>query len=143
MAIIKEKLVKDWYAAWNSHDVEKTLGFYTDDCMYDSVGTGQVVHGKKELAGYLKTMFNDFPDSKLDFKSTFYSENIVCGEFLLSATQAHSSNPAIPMTGKSYSVRGAYVSEWQNDKVKRHTVYQDYLTIMRQLGLMPNVPPKK
>jgi steroid delta-isomerase-like uncharacterized protein len=142
MAIIREKLVKDWYAAWNSHDVEKTLGFYADDCVYDSVGSGKVGHGKKELAGYLKTMFNDYPDTKLDFKSTFYSENAVCGEYIFSATQAHSSNPAIPMTGKKFSVRGAYVSEWQNDKVKRHTVYQDYMTVMQQLGVIP-APAKK
>ena len=123
--------------------IGETLGFYTDDCLYDSVAGGFVGHGKKDLAVYLKTMFNDYPDLKLEFKTTFYSENTVCGEYLFSATQAHSSNPAIPMTGKSFSVKGAYISEWQNDKVKRHTVYQDYLTVMRQLGVMPNVPPKK
>jgi steroid delta-isomerase-like uncharacterized protein len=140
MAIIKEKLVKDWFAAWNSCDVEKVLGFYSDDCIYENTASGKVGRGKKELGDALKMTFTDYPNSKLEPKSAFYSENVVCGEFVLTATQSHSSNPAIPMTGKSFSVRGAYISEWQNNKVKRHTIYEDYLTIMRQLGLMPSTP---
>jgi len=143
MATVKEKLVKDWYAAWNAHDIDKTLAFYTDDCLYEGVAAGTIAHGKQELAANLKRSFTDYPNSKLDFSYTFYSENVVCGEFVMSATQVHSSNPAIPMTGKSFSVRGGYFSEWQNDKVKRHTIYYDNLAIMRQLGIMPAPPIKK
>lgn len=143
MAIIREKLVKDWYAAWNSSNLEKVSEFYTDDCIYENAATGEVRRGKKEMVASLQKTFYDYPDTKLEFKSTFYSENVVCGEFVMSGTQAHASNPAIPFTGKRFSVRGAYISEWQNDKVKRHTIYEDYLTIMRQMGLMPSAPVKK
>jgi steroid delta-isomerase-like uncharacterized protein len=143
MSMVKENLVKDWYAAWNSHDIEKTLAFYTEDCLFESVAPGRFLHGKKELSDYLTILFKEFPDSKLDFTSTCHFENTVCGEFIMTGTQAYSSNPAIPMTGKSISVRGSYFSEWDNNKVKRHTVYEDYLTIMRQLGVMPSPPVKK
>ncbi len=143
MATAKENLVKDWYAAWNSHDIDKVLTFYTDDCMYEGVASGNTGHGKKELAAYLKNMFTDYPNAKLEFTSTFYSDNAVCGEFIFSGTQAHSSNPMLPMTGKSFSERGSYISVWQGDKVKRHAVYQDYLTVMRQLGAFPSAPTKK
>jgi steroid delta-isomerase-like uncharacterized protein len=143
MPMVNEKMVKDWYAAWNSHDIDKILGFYSDDCLYEGVAAGTVTHGKQELGAYLKTVFTDYPNLKIEFKSTFYPENAACGEYLMSGTQAHSSNPAIPMTGKSYSVRGGYFSEWQNDKVKRHTTYSDYLTIMRQFGLAPSPPSRK
>ncbi len=143
MANVKEKLVKDWYVAWNSHDIDKILAFYADDCLYEGVAGGTTAHGKQEVAANLKRTFTDYPNSKLEFSSTFYCENVVCGEFVMSGTQAHSSNPAIPMTGKSFSVRGGYFSEWQNDKVKRHTIYYDYLTIMRQMGFMPSPPLRK
>jgi steroid delta-isomerase-like uncharacterized protein len=143
MAIVSEKVVKDWYTAWNSHDIDKILGFYTDNCLYEGVAAGTVVHGKQELAANLKRSFTDYPNTKLDFSSTFYCESVVCGEFVMSATQAHSSNPAIPMTGKSFSVRGGYFSEWQNDKLKRHTIYYDNMTIMGQLGLAPSPPSQK
>ena len=144
MALIDKNLVQDWLDAWNAHDVDKALGFYTDDCLYESVGgTGVTGHGKKELAPYLKNMFTDYPDFKLEWKNAFYSENAVCGEFVLTGTQANNtSNPAIPVTGKRFSVRGSYFSEWQNNKVKRHSIYEDYLTILGQLGLMPGNPSK-
>ena len=143
MAINMEKLVKDWFATWNSHDIDEIVRCYTDDCLYEGVAQGTVYHGKKEMAAYLKNLIIDYPDFKLEQKATFFSKNAVCGEFILSGTQAHSSNPAIPVTGKSISVRGAYISEWQNDKVKRHSIYEDYSTIMRQLGLMPIQHPPR
>ena len=143
MAIIREKLVKDWYAAWNSGNLEKVSEFYTDDCIYENAATGEVRHGKKEMAASLQNLIADYPDFKLEFKSTFYSENAVCGEYIMSATFVHSSNPDIPANGKKFAVRGAYISEFQNEKAKRHTIYQDYLTTMRQLGLMPTPPAKK
>ena len=84
----------------------------------------------------------DYPDFEIEQKATFYSENAVCGEVIMSGTQVHSSNPAIPATGKPFSARGAYISEWQNGKIKRHAYYQDMVTVMQQLGLMPTLPKK-
>jgi steroid delta-isomerase-like uncharacterized protein len=144
MAILDKKLVQGWLDAWNAHDLEKTLGYYADDCLYESPGGNMVTkRSKKELAPYLKNLFADYPDFKMEWKSAFYSENAVCGEFVLTGTQANNTNnPAMPMTGKSFSVRGSYFSEWQNNKVKRHTIYEDYMTVMAQLGLMPGRPSK-
>lgn len=143
MATDVEKVVKDWFAAWNSRDVEKIARFYADDCMYESVATGNIYHGKNELIANFKTYFTNYPDFRIEQKATFYCKNAVCGEVIISGTQVHSSNPAIPATGKSFSIRGAYISEWQKGKVKRHSYYQNQLTVMQQLGLMPGVPPKK
>jgi steroid delta-isomerase-like uncharacterized protein len=137
MATDMEKMVKDWFAAWNSHDTEKIGRFYTDDCIFEGVAMGAVCHGKNELTAYIKSMVIDYPDLKIEQKATFSSENWVSGEVIMSGTQVHSSNPAIPATGKRFSVRGAYISEWQKGKIKRHSYYQDQLAVMQQLGLMP------
>jgi steroid delta-isomerase-like uncharacterized protein len=142
MAINMEKLVKDWFAAWNSSEPENIIQFYADDSVFESVYRNTVANGKNEIVTNLKTNFIDYPDFKIEQKATFYSPNAVCGEVTITATQVHSSNPAMPATGKRYSVRGAYISEWQNGKIKRHAYYQDMMTVMQQLGLMPT-PPKK
>jgi len=142
MAIDMTKLATGWFAAWNSRDPEKIAQFYTDDCIFEVVAEGAVCNGKNELTAYIKGMAIDYPDFKIEQKATFYSENAACGEVIMSGTQVHSSNPAIPATGKPFSARGAYISEWQKGKVKRHAYYEDYMTIMQQLGLMPT-PPKK
>lgn len=143
MAINMEKLVKDWFAAWNSRDPQKTIQFYTDDAIFDNVALGKVVRGKNETLTYLKALFTDYPDFKIEQKETYYSANAVCGEAVLSATQVNNTtNPTIPATGKHYSVRGGYLSEWQNGKVKRHVFFEDLATVLRQLGLMPSTPAK-
>jgi|WetSurMetagenome_2_1015567.scaffolds.fasta_scaffold346258_1 steroid delta-isomerase-like uncharacterized protein len=143
MAADLKKLFKDWMAAWDSLDTEKISQFYTDDCIYDNVATGLAFHGKKEFIAGIKITFKDIPDFKVEIKTAFYSENAVCGEFTMSGTQAHSSNPAIPSSGKHFSLPVAFITEWQQDKLKRHTVYYDFRAFMQQLGLMPGVSPKK
>ena len=137
MAKDMKDIVKDWFTAWNSHDVNKLAAFYADDCIYEQVQIGTVCNGKKEFTENVSAMFADFPDVKIEQKFTLISENAVCGEVVISGTQAHSSDPAIQATGKSFSARGAYVSEWQNGITKRHSFYADGMTIMQQLGLMP------
>ena len=138
MASDMEKLVKDWFTAWNSRDPEKVAQCYTDDAVFESVYAQRVSHGKPEMLNAFKATFTDYPDFKIEQKATFYSQNAVCGEVVISATQTNNmSNPSMPITGKKFTVRGAYVSEWQNDKVKRHAYYQDLVTVMQQLGLMP------
>ena len=135
MAIDKEKLVKDWFKAWNSRDAENIARFYADDGIFEEVPTGKVFRGKNELIAAFKNIFIDYPDLKCEQKATFYSPNAVCGEFVMSGTHAHSTGPAVPATGKNMSVRVAYIIELQKDKVKRHTDYFDALTIRQQLGL--------
>ena len=135
MAIDKEKLVKDWFKAWNSRNAENIARFYADDGIFEEVPTGKVFRGKNELIAAFKNIFIDYPDLKCEQKATFYSPNAVCGEFVMSGTHAHSTDPAVPATGKSISVRVAYIIEVQKDRVKRHTDYFDALTIRQQLGL--------
>jgi len=136
MAIDKEKLVKDFFAAWNSRDPEKIARCYADDGIFEEVPTGKVFRGKNELIATFKNIFIDYPDLKCEQRAAFYSQNAVCGEFVMSGTHAPSTDPAVPVTGKHISVRVAYIIELQKDKVKRHTDYFDGATIGRQLGLM-------
>jgi steroid delta-isomerase-like uncharacterized protein len=138
-----KELVKDWFAAWNSHDPEKVARCYTLDATFESVAAGRVSHGKTEMIPNLEAYFFDYPDFRIEQQTTIICENAVCGEVIVSATQVNSSDPAMPATGKRFSVRGAYISEWQNGKVKRHAYYQDQLGVIQQLGLLPGAPGKK
>ena len=46
--------IKEWYAAWNTHDSDKIIPFYTDNCVYEDMGPGRVFHGKQELISFIK-----------------------------------------------------------------------------------------
>jgi steroid delta-isomerase-like uncharacterized protein len=135
-----EKTIKNWVAAWNSHDLDKTISFYTDDCVLEDNALGLVCHGKKELVAFCKSAFIDFPDLRFESKSLFNSGNWVAWEWTMTGTQTHSSTLAIKATGKRFSVRGASIIEIHNGKIKRETDYYNTLTVMQQLGLRPGVP---
>ena len=143
MATDMEKLVEDWFAAWNSRDSEKLGRFYTDDAVFDHVASGRVFRGKNELLAFFKATFIEYPDFKIEQKVAFYSANAVCSEVVVSGTHAHSTDPAVIAASKHFSVRGAAINEWKNGKVKRTTYYEDELTVLRQLSLIPNISPKK
>jgi steroid delta-isomerase-like uncharacterized protein len=132
-----EKMLKEWAAAWNSHDLDKIISFYTDDCVLEDNGLGVVCHGKKELVALCKSSFIDVPDVRFESKSLFNTGNWVAWEWTMTGTQVHSSNPAIPATGKRFSVRGASIIEIHNGKIRRETDYYNMLTMMQQLGLVP------
>jgi steroid delta-isomerase-like uncharacterized protein len=141
MANDTEKLLNDYLAAWNAHDVERLLSLCTDDFVFDEVSMGMVIRGKKEAKDFINSTFVDFPDLKIELKSNFNTGDRGAGEWVMSATFAHSSFPGMPATGKRFSVRGASVFEVRKGKVSRETMYWNLATFLQQVGLMP-APPK-
>ena len=141
MATDAEKMMGDYIAAFNAHDVEKILSFVTDDAVYECLGLGRVNHGKKELKDFLSSMFTDLPDFKLEVKSGFMAGDQGASEWVMSGTFAHSSIPGVPATGKSFSVRGTAITEFKNGKISRNTNYWNLVSFLQQVGAMP--PPQK
>lgn len=125
-------------AAWRSHDVEKILSFYTDDCIFEDLAISRVLNGKEELRAYIKEGFTNLPDFRIEAKSSFASGDHVCIEWIMSGTSGNL--PGMPVTNKSYSVPGVAVIELKEGKVKRETDYWDTSSLMRQLGVLPASP---
>ena len=133
-----EKMYRDWYEAWNTHEVEKILPYVTDDTVYEATVAGRVMHGKAELRSYITDSFNAFPDFKIDLKAFFVSGEWVGAEWVMSGTFKGVLQPfGLKPTGKSFSVRGATITELRGDKLKRNTDYYDGVTFLRQIGVMP------
>ena len=136
-----ERIINDNIAAWSSHDAEKLVSLFTDDCVYEDVAFGMISRGKEELRAFANGTFAAFPDFKVELKSFFVSGDWVGLEWVMSGT--HKGDlPGIPATGKSFSIRGASVSELKGGKIKRNTDYYDMVSFLRQIGVMPESPPK-
>jgi len=131
-----EKMYRNLYEAWNTHDIEKILAYLTDDIAYEDMVAARVMHGKAELRIFIMETFTAFPDFKLDLESFFASGDWIGAEWVMSGTFKGEAFGLKP-TGKSFSVRGASITELRGDKVKRNTDYYDGITLMRQMGVMP------
>jgi steroid delta-isomerase-like uncharacterized protein len=67
-----EQLYKGVITAWNSHNPEKILTFYADDVLFEDVAVGKTIHGKEELAAFIKQTFTDIPDFRIEEIHHFY-----------------------------------------------------------------------
>ena len=136
-----EKTIRASFAAWNSHDVDQIVSFYTDDCIHEDVAVGAVYHGKKELKASIPGLFVWSPDVKFELKSCFGAGNWVASIWVMSGTRARSV-PGIPATGKKFSIRGASIYEVGKGRIRRDCDYWNLASFLQQVGLMPEAPSK-
>ncbi len=141
------KLSQDYLAAFNSHDMEKFLMFYTNDCVVEDIGLGQVYRGVQGVRKSYTDFFKAFPDVKMEFKTDFRSGDWSATEWVMTGTHkgdlpSQGNMPVIPATNKKISFRGATVSQWRGEKISREADYWNLATFMQQLGLMQSMPSK-
>jgi steroid delta-isomerase-like uncharacterized protein len=129
-----EKMLQDWNEAWNAHEVERILSYFTDDIVFEDLGGARVMRGKAEMTTWISETLSAFPDFKTDLKSLFVSGKWAGSEWVTSGTLKGKLRHLKP-TGRSYSVRGASIMELRGGKIKRNTDYYDSATMIRQLFL--------
>ena len=132
-----ERILDDWATAWSSHDTEKVLSIFTDDCVYEDVTFGAINHGKKELRAFADGVFASVPDFKVELTARFVAGSQAGMEWVMSGT--HKGDfPGMPATGKRFSIRGVTILELQAGKIRRNSDYWDAASVMRQVGLLPS-----
>jgi steroid delta-isomerase-like uncharacterized protein len=137
MANDVEKMMMDYLAAMNAHDLDNIPTFFTDDAVYECVPRDIVSKGKQEIKDFFSDTFTNFPDFKIEIKSAFNAGEQGAAEWVMSGTFAHSSMPGVPATGKKFSVRGVAISEFKNGKISKNTAYWNLAAFLQQVGLMP------
>jgi steroid delta-isomerase-like uncharacterized protein len=137
-----EKMFDDFNAAWNSHDVEKIVSFFTDDGVHEDMAIGAVYRGREELKVFISRTFAAFPDIKFERKPVFGAGDWSAREWIMSGTHG-GDLPGLPATGKKFSVRGASVTELHEGKIKRNTDYWNLASSLQQIGVMPATPPQE
>lgn len=137
-----EKQMSEIIAAFNAHDAERYFSFSTDDVLIENVAMGMIIHGKEEARANIKNIFATIPDAKIEITSFFATGNHQCAEYIFSGTPTGALPMGIPVTGKSFSVRGVAIAELREGKACRITQYSDSATVMRQLGIFPPPPQK-
>jgi steroid delta-isomerase-like uncharacterized protein len=137
-----EKIAKDLLDAWSSHNTEKTLSFYTDDCILEDLAFGGVKRGKGEVRDYINITFVMFPDVNFKVTSTFCSGDWCASEWVMSGTHKGDA-PKLPATGKNFAIRGVSIIELKDGKIKRESEYYNQTAFLQQVGLWPPPPKPK
>ncbi len=129
-------LVQKSFDAWNVHDADKVVTFYTDDVVYEDVTYGIVAHGSSELHKLVTDFLASVPDLKLEVASCSADKTRGSVEWTFSGT-----DKGLYKTGKKFSVRGASRFELRNGKFSSNRDFYDSATVMRQVGALPPAQP--
>lgn len=125
------------FAAWNSQDAAAVLNMYHDDFVREDVGNHQA-YGKDKLLQVIINYMRAFPDIHFEV-DTLLEKNeqvVVCW----TATGTHKGKIMnIPATGKLVSFKGVSVLSIEDEKIKRVWYLWDQASMLRQMGLLPEL----
>ena len=124
--------------AWNSHNMEKVLSFYSPECIGDDVGQASLLRGHEGLRILLKTYWKAFPDLRFRVTNT-----IVEGQRLAIVWVAEGTHQGpimnIPPTGRRMEIRGVSIIEVQDGLIVRGQYIWDVAGMLRHMGLLPEL----
>jgi len=134
------RIAHNYAAAWNSHDPDVVVTYFTKTVFYQDVpgeaqAPGQFTFiGTERLRAFAGQIFGGFPDLRITIVETEVTP-LLCGnrgafEWILSGTdqQSHSM----------YSVHGISPVKVEGDLIAWILDYWDKATLYRQIGLLPS-----
>jgi steroid delta-isomerase-like uncharacterized protein len=122
--------------AWNSHDLELVLPFYSQDYEGMDIGEPQLQHGREAVKAMLLRYWQAFPDLRFHVTGTVADENCVAISWRAEGTQK-GTIMNIPPTGRRIEIRGISMIEIQDDLVVRGEYIWDLAGMLRHMGLLP------
>ena len=124
--------------AWNSHDIERVLSFYSADYVASDVGQSALQRGHQGLHDVLEMYWRAFPDLKFRITNSVIEGSQVAIVWVAEGThQGPIMN--IPPTGHPVEVRGVSVIDVQDGLVVRGQYIWDLAGMLRHMGLLPEL----
>lgn len=121
--------------AWNNHDVDALVEFFTDDGVYEDASLARVNRGKAEIRAFAEEAFASAPDFHVEDSGLILDPSGRFGfEWTMSGTHQSDTGP------HKFSVRGASAGEFEGHKIKRNSDYWNMAEFMVQVGMMPQPP---
>lgn len=104
--------------AWNAHDLEGYLSYFTEDATY--VCPGRVIEGKDNIRAYMATLTEAF-DEQLEYKPFIGEGQTVVMRFIARATHTGpfriSSRRTIEPSGRKSELDVVSIATFEGDKI--------------------------
>ena len=126
--------------AFNEGDWDRTVAPLAADSVYNELGTQRSLKGPDEIVKALQGWKQAMPDVKGTIMNSFVAGNTVTLEITWNGTQTgpmETPGGTIPPSGKSQTTPSAWVLEFEGEKVKQSRHYFDMVTMLTQIGAMP------
>jgi len=133
--------VDKFFEAMSNGDVDSAMSVLHDDCVNHDMGTGQVMRGLDENRADFENWTNTFSDMKVEVVNHVESGDTVLTELKMSGVNTGDmempDGSKIPATGKAVEMNACQVAQFEDGKMIKATQYYNMMSMMAQLGLMP------
>jgi len=134
------RLLADYIAACNAHDVDRVTSLFAEDGSYAEFGQGNVLFGRQEIRRYLTAKFPALPG----LIYTLTAHPLCDGEqailkWVMTGTP-RGEFAGVPPTGNSFRVQGMTVLILRGDRIAGAIDSYDVRVVARQLryGIAPD-----
>jgi steroid delta-isomerase-like uncharacterized protein len=121
----------------NTDNRAKGTEFFSPD-FFDHTNPPGMQHGIEGHNAIVTLFRAAFPDGVWTVEDVFADDDRVCARVVFSATHKGDFF-GIPATGKKVSFSGVHILRIANDKIAEHWGNNDDLSLMRQLGVVPEM----
>jgi steroid delta-isomerase-like uncharacterized protein len=124
--------------AWNAHDVERLLTFYTTDYEGVNVADATPHHGLDGVRTFFERYYQALPDLHFTSDAVVGEGEQIAWFWTARGTQL-GRLMNIPPTGRHIEVCGASLLTLRGDKVAKAFYIWDVAGLLRNLGLLPEL----
>ena len=127
----------EWITAHRAHDLDKLIGFVTDDVVIRSASEDMTpANGKEQARAHWGGIYSTFPDFRMEAVAITAEDDRLVAEISHGGTMKGKYGDQEP-TGKSYRLTGAFRMDFREGKIQHIQSYWDTASMAYQLGLAP------
>ena len=127
--------------AFNDNDWDRFGSLMTPNALYNEVGTQRRLQGVAEISQGLQSWKEAMPDVKGTVTNAFANTDRAVLEVTWEGTHTGplaGPGGTIPASGKRQVTHSAWVFHVDGDRIKESRNYFDMLSLLQQLGALPN-----
>ena len=130
-----ESFARAWLEAWDAHDVDRIVSFYTEDAFYEDVPTvdnGWAVPSRdhRTLRESLVSTFEEMPDLSFELVSASGAGDRLVVEWIMTGTRYRDYSG-------EFSIRAVSVVRLEGNRIASVSDYYDAYRLLLQLGIVP------
>jgi steroid delta-isomerase-like uncharacterized protein len=124
--------------AWNSHDMEKVLRFYSSHYVGEDVGQAFLLRGHEGVRAMLENYWQAFPDLEFTVTDTVIQDSRIAIVWMAEGTH-QGTIMNIPQTSHRVKVSGVSIIDVEDGLVVRGQYIWDLAGMLRHMGLLPEL----
>ena len=112
---LNEKMIRDYFNGWDTANIEKVMGYFSADIVYEDVPKAEIAKGTNAVKVFVEQFFTNFSGARLAVDSVTTAKKGAAAEWTMSGGSGE----------EAWSIRGASIIEHKGGKISKVTDYWD------------------